>query len=634
MDILIGKTESGQQYLEYNTIGGVFDFYFLAGPEPAAVSRQYAEVVGLPAIPPYWSLGFHQCKYGWPTIDHVAQVVANYSAAGIPLETVWGDIDYMNDKRDFTTDPSRYPMDKVRALVASLHSNNQHYVQILDPGIKREDGYGPYTRGAALGAFLRAADGSYYRGLQWPGEVVWPDWFAPNTQDWWTSEISSFYDPTTGIGVDGLWVDMNEASNMCPDTNCLTSTATIAPLGTTPGKPSPSLDTRQSSPPGSQLGLPDRDLLNPSYHIASHRGALSAFTLYTNITNSDGTHQYDTHNLYGLMMASATRGALLARTPTKRPFVLTRSTFAGAGRVAAHWFGDNASTWEHYRTAIRQMLAFASIHAMPFVGSDVCGFNGVAQERMCARWAVMGAFQPFYRNHADVSAPDQEFYRWPLVAEAARKAIDVRYRLLDYLYTALWRAGEEGRPVVSPLWFWYPGDAATWGVQTQWGLGEGLLVSPVVDDDSQRVSYYLPKDVWYDFWTGDRVVSAGEVKTVDGVGWGDIPVHIKGGSIIPMRARSANTTAELRKQHFAITVAPGADGTAKGELYLDDGESLDVGDRKSVISFTWDGHTLVASGVFGYDTDLVVESIVVLGEGEARLHEGAWRLSDSFEFRL
>jgi alpha-glucosidase len=148
------------------------------------------------------------------------------------------------------------------------------------------------------------------------------------------------------------------------------------------------------------------------------------------------------------------------------------------------------------------------------------------------------------------------------------------------------------------------------------------------------VSYYLPKDVWYDFWTGERVVSVGEVKTVDGVGWGDIPVHIKGGSIIPMRARSANTTAELRKQHFAITIAPGADGSAKGELYLDEGESLDVGDRKSVISFTWDGHTLVASGVFGYDTDLVVESIVVLGEGEARLHEGAWRLSDSFEFRL
>ncbi|KAH6847769.1 glycosyl hydrolases family 31-domain-containing protein [Chaetomium sp. MPI-CAGE-AT-0009] len=636
MDIIIDKTESGQQYLEYNAIGGVLDFYFLAGPEPAEVSKQYAQIVGLPAMMPYWTFGFHQCKYGWPTVEHVAEVVANYSAAGIPLETVWGDIDYMDEKRDFSTDPSRYPLDKVRALVDGLHQNNQHYIQILDPGIRRLDNYGPYTRGAEKGAFLRAADGSYYRGIQWLGEVVWPDWFAPGTQDWWTSEIASFYNPSTGIDEDGLWVDMNEASNMCPDMTCLTSTSSITTLGTNPHQqPPPQPHRRQSpSPGGHKLGLPDRDLLSPTYHIASHRGALSAFTLYTNTTNADGTHQYDTHNLYGSMMAAATHRALVARSPHKRPFVLTRSTFAGAGAHAAHWFGDNASTWAHYRAAIRQLLAAAAVHALPMVGSDVCGFNGDAQERMCARWAVMAAWQPFYRNHADVSAPAQEFYRWGLVADAARKAIGVRYRLLDYLYTAMWRASAEGRAVVSPLWFHYPGDAATWGVQTQWFLGEALLVSPVVDDDSQTVRYYLPKDVWYDFWTGERVASAGETKTREGVDWADIPVHIKGGSIVPMRVRSANTTTELRKQNFVITVAPGVDGTALGELYLDDGESLDVGDRKSVITLTWNGKTVEASGIFGYATDLVVERVVVLGEGGSRTHEGPWGLHKAFTFRL
>lgn len=646
MDISIARTQSGQQYLEYNAIGGVFDFYFLAGPEPASVSKQYAEVVGRPAMMPYWSLGFHQCKYGWPTIDHVAQVVANYSAAGIPLETVWGDIDYMNNKRDFTTDPSRYPLDKVRALVDSLHRNNQHYVQILDPGIARISDYGPYSRGAEKGAFLRAADGSYYRGLQWPGEVVWPDWFAPGTQDWWSSEIRTFYDPSTGINVDGLWSDMNEASNMCADMNCLTSTSSItARGGIQPRTPSrarshhdPNTDTNITHPrstrPNFKLGLPSRDLLNPSYHIASHRGPLSAYTLYTNITNADGTAQYDTHNLYGHMMAVATYNALRARSPTKRPFVLTRSTFAGTARAAAHWFGDNASTWDHYRASIRQMLAFAAVHAAPMVGSDVCGFNGAARETMCARWALLGAFQPFYRNHADVSAPDQEFYRWPLVAEVARKAVDVRYRLLDYLYTAMWRASGDGSPVVRPLWFGWPGDVETWGVQTQWMLGEGLLVSPVVEDDAQSVRFYLPGGVWYDFWTGERVVSPGEMKTLDGVGWGDIPVHIRGGSIIPLRVKSANTTAELRRQNFAITIAPGADGTAKGELYLDDGESLDVGTNKSEITFTWDGHTLRAAGTFGYETDVVLERVVLLGDGGSRTQEGPWVLSKAFDFRL
>ncbi len=629
MDIHIDKTSAGQQYLEYNAIGGVIDLYFLAGPEPAAVSAQYAEVVGMPAMMSYWTLGFHQCKYGWPNLDHVSQVIANYSAAGIPLQVVWGDIDYMNGHQDFTTDPSRYPVDKVRALVDTLHKNNQNYVQILDPGIKRVNNYGTYTRGAEKGAFLRAADGSFYRGFQWPGEVVWPDWFAPNTQDWWTSEIRTFYDATTGINIDGLWTDMNEASNMCGDTNCISSNGGSSPGPT--GNPPPT--RRADNPTGSKLGLPDRDFFSPAYKISNHQGALSAFTLWTNITNADGSHQYDTHNLYGTMMASATRNALLARSPTKRPFVLTRSTFSGIGRAAAHWFGDNASTWDHYRASIRQMLGFSAVHAVPMVGSDVCGFNGVAEEKMCARWAVMGAFQPFYRNHADVSAPDQEFYRWPLVADAARKAVEVRYKLLDYLYTGLWRASQ-GRPAVSPLWFFYPGDDKTWGVQTQWMLGDGLLVSPVVEDNAQNVSYYLPKDVWYDYWTGERVVSNGEMKTVDGVGWGDIPVHIRGGSIIPTRAKSANTTAELRKQNFVITIAPGLDGTAKGELYLDDGESLDVGTNKSEISFTWDGQALHVGGTFGYSTDVVVEKVIVLGVGSRKTQDGPWVLSEGFGFLL
>ncbi|KAL2021900.1 hypothetical protein VTK56DRAFT_6495 [Thermocarpiscus australiensis] len=628
MDIRLDQTESGGKYLEYNTIGGVLDFYFLAGPEPASVSKQYAEVVGLPAMMPYWTFGFHQCKYGWNDIDHVAQVVANYSAAGIPLETVWGDIDYMDAKRDFTTDPARYPLDKVRALVDSLHHNGQHYVQILDPGINNNASYGPYARGAEKGAFLRAADGSFYRGLQWAGEVVWPDWFAPGTQDWWTSEIRSFYDPATGIDVDGLWVDMDEVSNFCADTNCFSSSAST----------SSTRRTRRATTgygQGPKQGLPDRDLFNPAYHIANHRGDLSDFTVYTNITNADGTAQYDTHNLYGSMMASATRAALLQRDPARRPFVLTRSSFAGAGRAAAHWFGDNASTWDHYRTAIRQLLAFAAVHALPMAGSDVCGFNDAAEETMCARWALLGAFQPFFRNHADVSAPDQEFYRWPVVAEAARKGIDARYRLLDYMYTAMWRASADGRPVASPLWFWYPGDAQTFGIQTQWFLGDALLVSPVVDDEAQSVTFYLPEDVFYDFWTGEKVVGTGAATTVDGVAWTDIPVHVRGGTVVPMRVKSANTTAELRGQNFVVTVAPGKDGTARGELYLDDGESLDVGSRKSEISFTWDGSAFEANGTFGYDTDVVVEKVVVLGgENGSVTRDGPWGLREPFGFRL
>lgn len=128
MDVFINRTESAGQYLEYNTLGGVFDFYFVAGPSPLDASRQYAEVAGLPAMMPYWGLGFHQCRYGYQDVYDVAEVVYNYSQAAIPLETMWTDIDYMELRRVFSLDPERFPLDLMQQLVEQLHKNDQHYI--------------------------------------------------------------------------------------------------------------------------------------------------------------------------------------------------------------------------------------------------------------------------------------------------------------------------------------------------------------------------------------------------------------------------------------------------------------------------------------------------------------------------
>ncbi|KAI1432490.1 glycoside hydrolase family 31 protein [Xylaria sp. CBS 124048] len=655
MEVNINKTDSGDQYLEYNILGGVLDFYFFAGPSPTDVSKQYAEVVGLPAMMSYWTFGFHQCKYGWPDVLHEAEVVANYSAASIPLEVLWADIDYMDYRMDFTTDPERYPLHKMRELVDTLHQRGQKYVMMLDPGIHRSDNYSTYTRGMGVDAFIKAADGSQYRGVQWAGEVVFPDWFAPNTSDWWADEIFRFFDSDTGIDIDGAWNDMNEVSNFCADVNCDPAQEaasdndppqpTSIPRNDTgrliPGFPpdfqphgnARGLQTRQS-PSGSMKGLPNRDLFSPEYRINNHQGDLSVRTLYTNNTNADGTVQYDTHNIHGLMMATATRNGLLKRRPNSRPFVLTRSTFAGVGKKAAHWFGDNASVWDDYRTTISQMLSFAAVHAMPMVGSDVCGFNDAAEEKMCARWALLGAFQPFYRNHADISAPSQEFYRWELVTQAARKAIAARYQLLDYIYTAMHHASSTGTPIVNPLFFMYPADSATFGIDLQWFYGDALLVSPVTGDNATSVTYYMPNDVFYDFWTLDRVNGTGANVSVSDVSFTEIPVHIRGGTVIPMRSASANTTTLVRKNDFTLIVAPGRNGSASGSLYLDDGDSVDVGEDYSDISFAWDGTTLKVGGRFGYKTDIVVEKVTVLGVDGPISKNGTWGLNAGFEVTL
>lgn len=629
MDVNLNVTDSGDQYLEYNAIGGVLDFYFLAGKKPADVSKQYADTVGYSAMFPYWTFGFHQCKYGYWDVNMVAEVVGNYSTAGIPLEVMWTDIDYMNLRQDFTTDNLRFPIHKMRELVDTLHSRGQRYVLILDPGVQRNTTYSVYNNGHEMDVFLKNADGTDYLGRQWAGTVVWPDWIAPNTSKWWAEELATTFSADVGIDLDGIWVDMNEASNFCGDVNCNPSNPNgnpplpgNAPRPNTgrpiPGFPDDFQPTRRQTGDDKYKGLPGRDLWNPEYRIHNHgNDDLSYNTIWTNTTHADGTAQYDMHNLHGHMMSRVTYDGMLARRPSLRPMVLTRSTFASSGRKATHWFGDNASTWEDYRVSIRQMLAWVSMHQMPMVGSDVCGFNSNADEYMCARWALLGAFQPFYRNHADITANFQEFYLWPLTTTAAKKAIDTRYKLIDYIYTALHYQTTEGTPMINPLFFLYPEDPNTFGIQHQWFFGDALLISPVTTDYSDAVTYYLPNDTFYDYWTGQRVEGKGANVTETNVSYTDITVHVRGGTIIPQRENSANTTAELRKEDFVFMVAPDADGKAKGRLYLDEGEKLQQ-DEVTTLDVTYDNGVFTVGGSWGYHgakgESITLKSFKVLGQ--------------------
>lgn len=286
----------------------------------------------------------------------------------------------------------------------------------------------------------------------------------------------------------------------------------------------------------------------------------------------------------------------------KRPFVLSRSGFVGAGAHAAHWTGDNGALWSELRSSIATILSLG-MFGVPMVGADICGFNMHTTEELCQRWAQLGAFYPFARSHNDNMAKDQEFYLWESVTESAAKYFAWRYRLLPFLYTLVYESHTTGAPMARALFLEFPHDEGTWDINDQFLLGRSMLVSPALYENATSVKAYFPEGFWYNLFNPADVIWAGK----EGM-WKVLPtpadainVHIRDGSIIPMQ-EFAMTTNQARKTPFTLLVAfaPGVlpllscltptsfmscsanmdqvmkRESASGHLYIDDDEQIEM----------------------------------------------------------
>ena len=206
-------------HITWRTLGGSIDLYFFSGATVPAVTEQYQEgAIGYPVMQQYFTLGFHQCRWGYTSWTQLQEVIDKFREAEIPLENIWTDIDYMNQYRDFENDQRTYSYEQGRSFLSRLHENGQHYIPIVDSAIyipdpsNASDAYPTYDRGHKAQAIMINPDGSEYVGAVWPGFTVFPDWRASGAQDWWTNEMVTYYKE---VAFDGIWIDMSEPSSFC-----------------------------------------------------------------------------------------------------------------------------------------------------------------------------------------------------------------------------------------------------------------------------------------------------------------------------------------------------------------------------------------------------------------------------------
>lgn len=522
LDADLGQSQPDQVTL---TIAGErLAVYFFAGPTPSEVLRQYSALSGRMPLPPRWALGYHQSRWSYTSAWQVRTLAATLRARRHPCDAIWLDIDYLDGFRNFTWNAATFP--QPRALIEELRSQGLRLVTIIDPGTKVDSAYSVYQEGLARDYFCRYPDGELFLGSVWPGVCVFPDFSRQQVRHWW----GTLYRAYVELGVAGIWNDMNE----------------------------PAL-TGVSAENGNEQ-LYGRTMDGSVIHQAGGEDG----------NGPDGPplpHRLF-HNGYGMQMARATYEGLQRLQPAGRPFVLSRSGTAGIQRYAAIWTGDNTSQWEYIAQAIATCLNL-SMSGVPFVGIDIGGFWGNASGELLVRFAQLGALLPFCRNHSARESTWQEPWAFGESCENAyRRAIELRYRALPYLYTLFVAAARNGAPVIRPLAYHYPRDERACQVSDELLLGETLLCAPVYEAGAEERPVYLPAGEWFHYWS-ERVYQGGQTYQVAAPleHW---PLFVRANSILPL-GPLLQYTDERPTDPLTIHCYLSQQGEASYTLYEDDG---------------------------------------------------------------
>ncbi len=522
VDVAYGDPEA----VSWETWGPELDVYLIAGPHPGDVVRRYVSLTGRPPLPPLWSLGAQQSRWGYEHADEIRGVIQAYRSRGLPLDTVYLDLDYLEAFKVWTWDRSRFP--DPAALMSEAAEAGVRLVPIINPSVKAEPGYAPYEEAKARDFLVRADSGDVLVGEVWAKPAVFPDFTREEVQQWWGDWHREFLEQ----GIAGVWNDMNEPACF----SLLEAGGSVHAMG---GRMDEARRTEGKTLP-----------------FAARHGK---------------RRHVEVHNVYGMGMVKAGFEALRRLVPERRPFLLTRAGYAGIQRYAAAWTGDNSSHWEHLELSI-PMLVGLGLSGVAFTGVDIPGFIGRPSAELFARWMQLGTFYPLMRNHAAKTMPYQEPWRFgePYVA-LARAALERRYRLLPTLYSLMHEAAETGLPVLRPLLMIDPADTQALHAFDEFLFGRDLLVAPISRPGHTKRMVYLPRGAWLEWPNLDEAgaVREGAQHLIAEGPLDTVPLWLRAGGGVALTRPAAHTTT-ANWEHLEWHIHAGPD--VRLRLYEDEGE--------------------------------------------------------------
>ena len=558
------ETEAARTSLAAET-GKAIDYYFVAGGNADAAIAGYRRLTGKAVVLPKWAYGFWQSRERYTSQDELVGALKEYRKRKIPIDNIVLDWFYWPEDAwgSHRFEPNHFP--DPQKMVDQVHALDAHIMISVWPKFyPTTDNYKALD---ALGCmFNRNIE---EKNIDWvgPGYLdAFYDAFDPRCRDLYWSQVR---DRLNVLGFDAWWLDATE-----PD---MLSNLTF--------------DKRK----------------------------------YLMTPNALGTGA-EYFNAYALPHAEAVYRGDREADPDKRTFILTRSGFGGIQRTgAAVWSGDVATRWSNLKEQIAAGIG-TSLAGMPYWTFDIGGFtpedkykyndgktvlrtSDMAPEyrdewqELNLRWFQFGAFVPLFRSHGQ--SPYREIYnlaeQGSEVYRSLVAAVELRYRLLPYIYTLAGDAWLDDGTIMRGLVMDFPGDENARDVTTEYMFGPAFLVSPVVEFGARSRTVYLPAGSdWYDFYTGTKL-AGGRTVGADAP-LSHMPLFVRAGSIVPTGPAIQNTTESLNAP-LTLNVYTGADG--RFEIYEDDGVSYDYEDgRYARIPIRYDesgGTLLIGARIGGFD---------------------------------